>query len=160
MKKNEETMNQKTGKNVSGKGGKSVSGKGGKSVSGKGRKTAATSGKQSGTRRERHERRNATARKRMRAYFEQCDAEGKKYTYPGLQVALGVDGKTLEEWSRDKYLGPDIELARAKVRDALEQREDQMAVYLRRQDSAAGAAEALGLVVYFEEPEDLKRYGE
>lgn len=106
-----------------------------------------------------HEKRNATVRRKIREYFAQCDEEGKKYTQPGLQVALGVDEKTLAEWSRDRYLGADMELARAKIRDALEQREDQMAVYLRRQDSAARGEGAPELTVYFEREEDLAEYG-
>lgn len=107
----------------------------------------------------RNDKRNARVRRQMREYFAKCDREGKKYTHAGLQVALGASAKTLEEWSHDKRLGPDIELARAKIRDALEQREDQMAVYLRRQESAGESGQGLGVLIYFEKPEDVKDYG-
>lgn len=109
-----------------------------------------------------HEKRNAGVRRKLREYFDRCDAEGKKYTYPGLRVALGATEKTLEAWRRDKSLGPDIELALAKIRDGLEQREDQMALYLRRQEGAKEEKEekAEGTIrVYFETPEDGGEYG-
>lgn len=106
-----------------------------------------------------NESRNAGVRKKIRAYFEECDSQGKKYTYPGLQVALGVKGEVMEEWSRDSSLGPDMELAKARIRDGLEQREDQMALFLRRQDSGPGGGQTVETRVYFETAEDLEDYG-
>lgn len=105
-----------------------------------------------------HDTRNRTVRRKMGAYFEQCDQEGKKYTYPGLQVALGVSREVMEEWSRDRKLGRDLELARAKIRDGLEQREDQMALFLRRQDREP-TEELAGTKVFFEREGDVGEYG-
>lgn len=72
-------------------------------------------------------------RRKLREYFQACDESGKRYTLSGLKVALGRDAAQWDSLMADELLRPDVELAVERIRDALEQRGDTMAVMLRKE---------------------------
>ncbi len=78
-------------------------------------------------------------RRKMREYFETCDKEGKRYTLPGLRVAMGADMAYWEALRQDERFALEIELALDRIRDTLEQRGDSMAVMLRKELGSAAA---------------------
>lgn len=78
----------------------------------------------------------------MREYFAECDRQGKRYTLSGLKVAVVVGKTTWEMMMADELLRPDLELAVERIRDALEQRGDTMAVMLRKELGSGGAKPA------------------
>ncbi len=69
----------------------------------------------------------------MRQHYAHCDREGKRYTLSGLKVAVVVGKTTWEMMMADELLRPELELAVERIRDALEQRGDTMAVMLRKE---------------------------
>lgn len=79
------------------------------------------------------EERRARVRRKLREYFQACDESGKRYTLSGLKVALGRDAAQWDSLMADELLRPDVELAVERIRDALEQRGDTMAVMLRKE---------------------------
>ncbi len=100
-------------------------------------------------------------RRKCEEYFRACDEEGRRYTLAGLKLALGADE---EEWSRltgDPALRDIFQLAVARIQDSLEQREDQMALYLRRQSEYGGGrgAGAAVIQVRFGDGGSLEEYG-
>lgn len=77
-------------------------------------------------------------RRKLREYFQACDESGKRYTLSGLKVALGRDAAQWDSLMADELLRPDVELAVERIRDALEQRGDTMAVMLRKELGGGG----------------------
>lgn len=55
-------------------------------------------------------------------YFIQCDAERRPYTIAGLGVALGVDRKTIYNYSRKDHFFHTIKEAREKILASFEER--------------------------------------
>lgn len=77
------------------------------------------------------------------AYFDGCDAAGRRYTRPGLLVALGIDEETAQAWLADrsgKRRGEAEVLRRGLLRvvDDLEQREDAKSLFLLKQPCYGG----------------------
>ena len=70
------------------------------------------------------------AKELCEGYFRTCDEGGRHYTRAGLMVALGADEETWAAWRKRRGLRGVLDLAMARVRDNLEQREDKMALSL------------------------------
>lgn len=92
-------------------------------------------------------KRRRRIRQQIRGYFAQCEEKGKKYTLSGLKVAVGATGKEWEALFQDRLLRRDMELALERIRDALEQRGDAMAVMLRKELGGTAKPEAEGSTV-------------
>lgn len=70
------------------------------------------------------------AKELCETYFQTCDQSERHYTRAGLMVALGADEETWARWRAHRGLRAVLDLAMARVRDDLEQREDKMALSL------------------------------
>jgi hypothetical protein len=57
----------------------------------------------------------------IEAYFTKCDIENRPYTLSGLGVALGVDRKTVFNYSNKDAFFPTIQAARARIESSLEE---------------------------------------
>ena len=55
------------------------------------------------------------------AYFAKCDIDGRPYTMSGLALALGLDRKTLVNYSERDLFSTQIKNAKAKVEEQLEE---------------------------------------
>ena len=55
------------------------------------------------------------------AYFAKCDEDGRPYTMSGLALALGLDRKTLVNYSERDLFSTQIKNAKAKVEEQLEE---------------------------------------
>lgn len=55
-------------------------------------------------------------------YFKECDSSGKPYTLSGLAVFIGVDRKTLLNYSKDERFFPAIKKAKAACEAYAEER--------------------------------------
>lgn len=55
------------------------------------------------------------------AYFAKCDVDGRPYTMSGLALALGLDRKTLVNYSERDLFSTQIKNAKAKVEEQLEE---------------------------------------
>jgi len=83
-------------------------------------------------------------------YFRRCDKEGKRYTLPGLALAVGVAPDTLLEWARegggayDPRTAQVVHMALARMSDALQQRSDSMAIFSLKQPCYGGYTEGRG----------------
>lgn len=76
-------------------------------------------------------------------YFQTCDQEGKRYTFPGLALALGITPGTLSKWAEDvegthEAVAETLKKALAKMSDALQQRNDNMAIFSLKQPCYGG----------------------
>lgn len=80
----------------------------------------------------------AKVRKKIKAYFEDCDAGKRRCTLSGLKVAVGATEAKWKKLMEDQFLRVDLELAVERIRDALEQRGDTMAVMLRKELGGGG----------------------
>lgn len=101
------------------------------------------------------------ARELCEAYFRGCDESGRHYTRAGLMVALGADEETWAKWRGKKGLRGVLDLAMARVRDDLEQRDDKMALSLIGKPPYGGEeAEGGALRVVFGDGGDVREYGE
>ena len=85
----------------------------------------------------------AALRAQCDAYFDACDAAGRRYTRPGLFVALDLTEETAQAWLEDdskKYAPLAAELRRGLLRivDALEQRDDNRSLFLLKQPCYGG----------------------
>lgn len=93
-------------------------------------------------------------------YFARCDEQGKHYSRPGLMVALGADEETWKKWRRQKGLRSVLDLAMARIRDDLEQRDDKMALSLIGKAPYGGEEETSGtLRVVFGDGGSVEDYG-
>ena len=83
---------------------------------------------------------------RSQAYFDACDQTGRRYTRPGLLVALGITEATAQAWLGKR--GGRAEVLRRgllRVMDDLEQRDDAKSLFLLKQPCYGG---------YRDKPED------
>lgn len=55
------------------------------------------------------------------AYFAKCDEDSRPYTMSGLALALGLDRKTLVNYSERDLFSTQIKNAKAKVEEQLEE---------------------------------------
>ncbi len=75
------------------------------------------------------------------AYFDACDEAGRRYTRPGLLLALDLTEEEAQLWLTDKKFAPQAaELRRGLMRiiDALEQRDDTRSLFLLKQPCYGG----------------------
>lgn len=100
------------------------------------------------------EKTRARVRKKIQAYFDDCDTGKRRCTLSGLKVALGATGVKWKKLMEDALLRPDLELAVERIRDALEQRGDTMAVMLRKELGGGSKAAGEPLEVKFGESGD------
>ena len=88
---------------------------------------------------------------RSAAYFAACDETDRRYTRPGLLVALGITEKRAEAWlkSESDRGGRTTVLRQGllRVMDDLEQRDDAKSLFLLKQACYGG---------YRDKPEDGK----
>lgn len=99
--------------------------------------------------------------RKCRLYFEECDSVGRRYTRPGLALALGVDTWTLSRWEESCAGGPEVKRvlrqAMDRIADGLQQRTDSVASLLLKQPCYGGGGESGGgenvqIRVTFDEP--------
>ena len=83
---------------------------------------------------------------RSAAYFAACDEAGRRYTRPGLLVALGITEPVAQRWLGQSGGRADV-LRRGllRVMDDLEQRDDAKSLFLLKQPCYGG---------YRDKPED------
>lgn len=55
-------------------------------------------------------------------YFKMCDKKGEPYTITGLAIALDLDRKSINNYSKDDKFFPTIKKSKAKVEEYLEKR--------------------------------------
>lgn len=60
-------------------------------------------------------------KKKIDEYFSSCDEKGKYYTMTGLANALGLDRRTLLNYSKDELFFPLIKNAKSRVEEQLEE---------------------------------------
>ena len=58
---------------------------------------------------------------KIQAYFTDCEVKGRPYTISGLALALGVDRKTIVNYSHKEEFFPTIKAARAKCENYAEE---------------------------------------
>ena len=100
------------------------------------------------------EKTRTRVRRKIQAYFADCDEGKRRCTLSGLKVALGATGTKWKKLMEDELLRPDLELAVERIRDALEQRGDTMAVMLRKELGGAAQSGPERLEVKFGESGD------
>lgn len=54
-------------------------------------------------------------------YFEACDRLGRKYTFSGLALCLGMSVRTLRDYKKEDAFSPSINRARLRIQDQYEQ---------------------------------------
>ena len=88
----------------------------------------------------------AELEQRSAAYFAACDEAGRRYTRPGLLVALGITEPVAQRWLGQSGQRADV-LRRGLLRvlDDLEQRDDPKSLFLLKQACYGG---------YRDKPED------
>lgn len=93
----------------------------------------------------------ARLEQKCRQYFDACDSAGRRYTRPGLALALGVDSWTLSRWEEGDPGGTQVRrvLRRAmdRIADGLQQRTDSVASLLLKQPCYGGGGESGGEAV-------------
>lgn len=85
-------------------------------------------------------------RAKCRGYFDACDQEGRRYTRPGLLVALDLSERRAEGLlhSKGSKYSEQAEILRKgllRIIDALEQREDSKSLFLLKQPCYGGYRE-------------------
>lgn len=77
--------------------------------------------------------------RRAEAYFDACDQAARRYTRPGLLVALGITEDTARTWLGQHGERADL-LRRGllRVMDDLEQRDDAKSLFLLKQPCYGG----------------------
>lgn len=60
--------------------------------------------------------------KKIDGYFKKCDKDREPYTITGLAIALDLDRKSINNYSKDDKFFPTIKKAKAKVEEYLEKR--------------------------------------
>lgn len=60
--------------------------------------------------------------KKIENYFKSCDEKSEPYTITGLAIALDLDRKSINNYSKDDKFFPTIKKAKAKVEEYLEKR--------------------------------------
>ena len=81
----------------------------------------------------------AALERRAEGYFAACDEAGRRYTRPGLLVALGITEEAAQVWLGQH--GERAELLRRgllRVQDDLEQRDDAKSLFLLKQPCYGG----------------------
>lgn len=59
--------------------------------------------------------------KKIEEYFNDCDKKGKPYTMSGLAYSLGMDRRSLLNYSKDDKFFPTIKIARDRVETYVEE---------------------------------------
>lgn len=82
------------------------------------------------------------------AYFDDCQASGKRPTRPGLCLWLDMSVDTLNRYEEGKgrygeLAGP-VKKAMLRIQDALEQRDDSKSIFLLKQPCYGGYSDRPG----------------
>lgn len=85
-------------------------------------------------------------RARCEGYFASCDQEGRRYTRPGLLVALGLSEKRAEALlkirkGKNAAQAETLRNGLLRIIDSLEQREDPKSLFLLKQPCYGGYRE-------------------